>query len=120
MTTQTSSLDVEQLGARYLAITAEIERLVDEGNAVKEALRTRLAIGSHVAGALRINIGEPVARFDAEHAARVIPPELLPHVTRTVVDSKLARDVLAPALYRMCRVVPLGAERRVLVGLVEP
>lgn len=45
-------------------------------------------------------------RFDAAYAAQYLadklPPEVLESITKTVIDSKQAKEILPPKLYREC------------------
>jgi hypothetical protein len=115
----TNGIDVQALAARHLDLKAQIEDLKAEKTQIEALLRSVLDLGTHVAGPVRILIGEPYRRFDAAYAARIIPAELLPKVSRLVVDAKLAERELSGALFLACKVPAAGAQRRVLVSAVE-
>lgn len=62
---------------------------------------------SFVAGGVSVTLG-PNRRFNAEYAAEILKtkldPEVFAAISKTVVDSKKAQDLLPPKLYRDCSV----------------
>lgn len=107
MTTTTESPATVELDADTAGVVAQIHRLnaqaeeIDgEIRALKAVLRQRLAAGQ--AGTVngeKVVTLTPNRRFDPALAAQVVPSDLLPSISTTSIDSKLAKAVLPPALY---------------------
>lgn len=111
---------LESLSNRLRDVQLQLGVLKAEEVSLKHLIRDKVgdqlgtieAFGKPV---LRVTYGR---RFNAEHAEDVLAayPQLLALVTKTVVDSGLAKAVLPPALYLQCQkdnaeptITPIGA-----------
>lgn len=90
----------EDMVARYTHLEGIRASCVEEQDAIKAALRTRLDVGKHdtSAGTVTITINR---RFDPALAATVLAsnPELLAMCSTTTVTAAKAKKVLAPVVY---------------------
>jgi hypothetical protein len=84
-------------------IQQRIAELTDHAEALKDQLRAELGRCTHQVGDRTLSI-TPTRRFDPHLAKAVIPNNLLPLCTATIVDGKRAKATLPPALYAACQV----------------
>lgn len=95
---------------RLDAQRAEIQGKLDE---IKARIRER-GVGQYEGpNGLKVTVTAN-RRFNPDRAAEILPESLIGSVQRTVVDAKLAREHLPPAVYDACK-VEVG-EPRVRVG----
>lgn len=90
--------------AKLRATTEQIAQLTADAELYKAQLRDALRPGAYTVGGQRAISVTPTRRFNADHAARVLPPHLLEAIQRPMVDAKLAKEALPPGLYDACSV----------------
>lgn len=113
MTTTTSATQLDTDVQRFLELDARKHEIEAEQAEIKERIRA-LGIGSHSAAGMTINV-TPNRRFNADHAAKVLPESLaaLCIKTTTAIDAGLAKENLPPAVYESC-MVEVGQPRVVV------
>lgn len=90
--------------AKLRAVLEQIRQLEADAETYKAQLRDALRSGAYtINGQPALSI-TPNRRFNAEHAEQVLPPQWLDAVRRSAVDSKLAKELLPPALFATCQV----------------
>lgn len=83
-------------------ISSDIKYLTAKADAIKARLRDAVPPGTDLIdpdGTPLIRVAPGMARFSATRAAEVLTPDQLAAVSRTTPDAKLARSLLAPAIY---------------------
>lgn len=101
-TPATVELDADTAGvvAQIHRLNAQAEEIDGEVRALKAVLRQRLAVGqAGVVNGQKVVTLSPNRRFDPELARQVVPSDLIPSISSTSIDSKLAKALLPPALY---------------------
>lgn len=96
--------DLVPLISRLAEVAQQRAELEVEEKTLREQLRPHLTVGERIT--IRGNpvlTLRPFRRFDPDLAKSAIPEQLLPLCTVTTVDSKRAKDVLPPAIYRACQ-----------------
>lgn len=90
--------------AKLAAVLEQIRQLQADAETYKTQLRDVLSAGAYtVNGQPALSI-TPTRRFDPAHAEQVLPPQWLTAVQRPVVDGKLAKELLPPALFAACQI----------------
>lgn len=87
---------------RLADILDRIRALEDEAAICKAWLARALGEGSHRFGPVTCSISHQ-RRFSTAQAAHVLPADWLTQVMRPAIDTKVAKDVLPPELYRACQ-----------------
>lgn len=110
MTTTLDTQPLVELDTDTAAVITQLHRLAaaaeeidGEIRALKAILRERLTVGQ--AGTVRgekVVTLSPNRRFDPALALQLVPSDILPSISSTSIDSKLARAVLPPALMDAC------------------
>lgn len=90
--------------AKLVATLEQIRQLTADAEHFKTQLRDRLGPGAYTIDTRPALTITPTRRFDPDRAATMLPPTQLAAITRPVVDPTLAKQILAPALYDLCRV----------------
>lgn len=95
---------LDALTAKFHTLGAQIEALTAEQETIKALIRDAYPDGADLTApnGTKVSVFR-TRRFDAALAATVIPADVLPRVQATVVDGKLAKAVLPPALYEQCQ-----------------
>lgn len=90
--------------AKLRAILDQIADLTVDAELYKAQLREALQPGAYTVGGQAALSITQTRKFSPERAAEMLPPDALAAVTRTVtvVDAKLAKEMLPPALYQLC------------------
>lgn len=89
-----------------LAVLAEQRKaLIEEEDAIKADIRSRLGVGSFTANGRDVLRVTPTVRFSDKQAEKILPPDLLRLCMATKVDATLAKKTLPPALYAACQAV---------------
>lgn len=108
MTTPTSGAELDPATAATLAkLTATLEQIAQltvDAETYKAQLRTKLAPGAYTIGGRPALSITQTRKFNADRAAEMLPPDMLAAVSRPMVDTKLAKEMLPPALYQLCSV----------------
>lgn len=98
------SPDAAATVAKLAAVLEQIHQLQADAETYKAQLRDTLGSGAYtINGQPAVSI-TPTRRFDAAHAEQVLPAQWLDTVRRTVVDAKVAKELLPPALFSACQV----------------
>lgn len=106
---------LDDMVAEYLDLTDRIEQLGQRRDQIKTQLR-ELGTGKHVCENLdaTVTVSAPAKRFDAATFDKIVTDDQLRAAcTETTISGKLAKQVLAPAIYDLCTVE--GGEPRVTV-----
>lgn len=90
--------------AKLRAVLEQIRQLEADADIYKAQLRDALGAGAYTVGGKPALSITPTRRFDAAHAEQILPPQWLDAVRRPVVDAKLAKELLPPALFAACQV----------------
>lgn len=93
-----------ELAPDVAATTEQITQLTADAETYKAQLRDALPAGAYTVGGQKAISVTPTRRFNPDHAAKVLPPHLLEAIERRMVDAKLAKETLPPALYEACSV----------------
>ncbi len=88
--------------AKLRATNEQIAQLTADAEQYKAQLRDALPAGAYTVGGQAAISVTPTRRFNPEHAAAVLPPHMLEAIQRRMVDTKLAKETLPPALYDAC------------------
>lgn len=103
--TRTGELDerIANLVQRGQALAAQIAPLAADLDDIKSELRRLLAPGTwQVAGRDAVTV-KTSGQWSPEQARTVLTPEQLALCTVPVIDAKLAKAVLPPAVYAACQ-----------------
>lgn len=101
-----------ELAERSRVLGATIADLTAERDAITSRIRALAGIGEHPAGPLVVTVTQ-AQTFDARRAELILPADQLALITTRVVDAKLAKALLPPAVFDACR-VPSGQPRVVI------
>lgn len=102
MTTELGMHQVD-LVERLADLQQRIKELEEQADEIKDKLRANLTVGSYTVNGKPVISLSPTRRFSPKAAIRILTPELLALCQITVVDAKLARAVLPPAIYEFCQ-----------------
>lgn len=89
---------------RLDVITEQRDKLADEEKFLRSRLAVLLPVGTSKVGARSVNIREN-RRFDVGRAEQVLTPAERELCIVPVLNSKRAKEMLAPARYAECQVV---------------
>jgi len=105
--TDTVLLEDEFLAAaiELQSITAQEKLLTERKDNCKRILEKLLSVGERgvsADGTALVTIQAGASRFKPELAAKNLPASILKSLKVTSIDAKLAKSILAPALYDLC------------------
>jgi hypothetical protein len=105
--TTTIMLDGEYLDAaiELRDIAAQKKELAAREAECKRVIEKHLAVGERGVtpdGEEIVAVRAGASRFDADLAARHLPPDILAQISTIQADSKRAKAILPPSLYDLC------------------